>query len=103
MFFIFILFVKKVMKIHVSENNKSLLKSTKYSMTERGKIQIKGKGEMKTYFVLARLDERGHEIKAKYEETLKEWKKNNADVPEAVVEVMDKHAGFSAIDSSDTD
>ena len=99
----FFLFVKKVMKIHVSESTKSLLKSTKYSMTERGKMQIKGKGEMKTYFVLARLDERGQEIKAKYEETLEEWKKNNADVPEAVVEVMDKHAGFSAIDSPDSD
>jgi hypothetical protein len=51
------------MKIHISESTKSFLEKRSYKVVERGKIEIKGKGEMKTYFVLSRFDKRGNEVK----------------------------------------
>ena len=51
------------MKIHISESTKSFLEKKAYKIEERGKIEIKGKGEMKTYFVLSRFDKRGVEVK----------------------------------------
>ena len=51
------------MKIHISESTNSFLEKKSYKVVERGKIEIKGKGEMKTYFVLSRFDKRGKEVK----------------------------------------
>ena len=51
------------MRIHISQSTKSLLeRSNKYRIVERGSIEVKGKGEMKTYFVLCKLDDRGNSI-----------------------------------------
>ena len=88
------------MKIHVSENTKNLLKSTKYKLRERGKMQVKGKGEMKTYFVLARLDERGQEITQNYQVIMDEWKKNHGDSSQPAAKPAKKPETFSSIDSS---
>lgn len=38
------------MKIHISETTKELL-SENYKLTERGEIEVKGKGTMKTYWL----------------------------------------------------
>ena len=43
------------MKIHISEFTKTLLPTANYDIVERGKIEVKGKGEMKTYFVLGKI------------------------------------------------
>ena len=88
------------MKIHVSENTKNLLKSTKYKLRERGKMQVKGKGEMKTYFVLARLDERGQEITQNYQVIMDDWKKSHGDSPPTAAKSAKKPETFSSIDSS---
>ena len=50
------------MKIHVSESTKSLIDTFPYKIVERGKVEIKGKGEMKTYFVLYKLDRNGNPV-----------------------------------------
>lgn len=40
------------MKIHISQMTKKMLPK-KYSVVERGEIEIKGKGSMKTYWLEA--------------------------------------------------
>jgi hypothetical protein len=53
----------EAMKIHISESTKVLIEKEDYKVVERGKIEVKGKGEMKTYFVLSRFDKKGVEVK----------------------------------------
>ena len=48
------------MKIHISEATKELLSSNNYNIVERGKIEVKGKGTMKTYFVLNKKGKNGN-------------------------------------------
>jgi hypothetical protein len=64
------------MKIHISHSTKVLLDGRPYSIVERGKIEIKGKGEMKTYFVLNKVDENGKPIKCKFMEVFEKYKTN---------------------------
>ncbi|XP_078321449.1 atrial natriuretic peptide receptor 2-like [Crassostrea virginica] len=48
----------EAMKIHVSESSQNLLKDhPDLLLEERGKIQIKGKGTMRTYWLHRRLQE----------------------------------------------
>jgi hypothetical protein len=42
------------MRIHISESTRLLIEDQPYEIVERGKINVKGKGEMKTYFVVAK-------------------------------------------------
>ena len=55
------------MKIHISESTKSQIETFPYKIVERGKVEIKGKGEMKTYFILCKLDKQGNPIKLNFE------------------------------------
>lgn len=71
------------MKIHISHSTKVLLESAPYHVVERGKIEIKGKGEMKTYFVLYKVDMHGNPIKSKFMEVLEKYSKNKAVTNEA--------------------
>ena len=62
------------MKIHISQSTKSLIDLKKsYKIVERGKIEVKGKGEMKTYFVLCKLDTRGESIDCSYMNVYEEF------------------------------
>lgn len=63
------------MKIHISQSTKVLIERKPYKIVERGKIDIKGKGEMKTYFVLSKLDDDGKSIKCPFMEIYEEYKK----------------------------
>lgn len=62
-------------------------------------MQVKGKGEMKTYFVLARLDQRGQEITQNYQVIMDEWKKSHGDSPQTAAKSAKKPEAFSSIDS----
>ena len=64
------------MKIHVSETTRSMLPQKRYRLVERGKIDVKGKGEMKTYFVLNKIDEDGRDIRMAYMNIMEDSKKN---------------------------
>ena len=44
---------------------------------ERGKLEVKGKGEMKTYFVLNRKDDRGTIMKCPFQAILDEYTRKN--------------------------
>lgn len=66
----------EAMKIHISQSTKVLLTNKRYRIVERGKIEIKGKGEMKTYFVQSKLDEDGKSIKCPFMEIYEEIKRN---------------------------
>ncbi|GFO01293.1 soluble guanylate cyclase 88e-like [Plakobranchus ocellatus] len=44
------------MKIHISETTKKELENYPYEVEERGSIQVKGKGEMKTYWLVGKKD-----------------------------------------------
>jgi hypothetical protein len=63
------------MKIHISETTKSHLPNKNYKIVERGKIEVKGKGDMKTYFVLCKIDDDGRSIKCPFMEAYEEGKK----------------------------
>ncbi|CAG0878898.1 unnamed protein product [Cyprideis torosa] len=43
----------EAMKIHISEATTDLLDKSKYEIAERGSVDVKGKGEMKTYWLKA--------------------------------------------------
>ena len=77
------------MKIHISESTKALLDQNLYKIVERGLLEVKGKGEMKTYFVEAKLDDNGNPIKLPYSDA-------NLDVTEIKKEDL-KNAGFQKI------
>lgn len=62
------------MKIHISHSTKVLLEHRPYEVVERGKIEIKGKGEMKTYFVLNKFDNKGNPIKFPFQEIFEKFK-----------------------------
>lgn len=68
------------MKIHISHTTKQLLETKPYKMVERGKLEIKGKGEMKTYFVLSKLDEDGRSIKCPFMEVFEQYKLHKAEI-----------------------
>ena len=54
------------MRIHISEITKNAVPALKYRIQERGKIEVKGQGELKTHFVLAKVDDDGKSIKASF-------------------------------------
>lgn len=62
------------MKIHISEATKLLIENKRYKLQERGKMEIKGKGEILTFFVTCKLDEHGREIKSPYMEVFENLK-----------------------------
>ena len=76
------------MKIHISESTKCILKYNFYEIIERGTLEIKGKGTMKTYFVEAKLDEKGDPIKPIFSETI---------VEDLRLKLDSKHDGFKII------
>lgn len=67
------------MKIHISEYTRNLIQTKPYKIVERGKVEIKGKGEMKTYFVLSKVDEDGKSIKCPFMEIFEEYKSHQND------------------------
>lgn len=69
------------MKIHISHSTKVLLETRPYTVVERGHIEIKGKGEMKTYFVLHKLDDKGNPIKCKFMEVFENYKNKDHKSP----------------------
>jgi hypothetical protein len=62
------------MKIHISHSTKVMIEHRPYKIVERGKIDVKGKGEMKTYFVLCKVDEDGKSIKCPFMEIFEQFK-----------------------------
>ena len=86
------------MKIHVSEHTKLLLNSQEYDIVERGKIEVKGKGEMKTYFILGKIGADGQPIICPFMQILEDHKKKHGESPDDIVVPEDKHAGFQALD-----
>jgi hypothetical protein len=84
------------MKIHISEATKALLPENDYSIVERGKIEVKGKGVMKTYFVLNKKDANGEAVICPFMKLMEEYKRLNGDVQEEVIPKDEKHAGFIA-------
>lgn len=84
------------MKIHISESTKSLIENCPYQITERGKVEIKGKGEMKTYFVLSKLDKHGKPIKLSFEMIAsKSTVENNIEKP------VEEERGYSPVTMED--
>jgi len=67
----------EAMKIHISQSTKAMLNPKNYKVVERGKIEVKGKGEMKTYFVLTKRDQDGKSVKMSFEEVLEEYQKQH--------------------------
>jgi hypothetical protein len=86
------------MKIHISEHTKLLLNQQLYDIVERGKIEVKGKGEMKTYFILGKIGEDGKPIVCPFMQILEDHKKKFGESPDDIVVPEDKHAGFQALD-----
>jgi hypothetical protein len=66
------------MRIHISESTKLFIEDYPYEIVERGKIDVKGKGEMKTYFVLQRFDAKGQPAKCPFMEIFQEQKNKKA-------------------------
>ena len=87
------------MKIHISEHTKCLLPVEKYKIIERGKIEVKGKGVMKTYFVLNKVDEDGKSIVCPFMKIFEEYKKNYGELAEELTVPDEKHAGFVALEN----
>lgn len=67
----------EAMKIHISHSTTSLLNTNRYHIVERGKLEVKGKGEMKTYFVLNLKDDKGNVLKCPFQEILDDYQKKN--------------------------
>jgi hypothetical protein len=67
----------EAMKIHISQSTKAMLNPKNYKIVERGKIDVKGKGEMKTYFVLTKRDQDGKSVKMSFMEVLEEYQKQH--------------------------
>jgi len=86
------------MKIHVSEHTKLLLNERLYDIVERGKIEVKGKGEMKTYFITGKVGEDGKPIVCPFMQILEDHKKKFGESADDIVVPEDKHAGFQALD-----
>jgi hypothetical protein len=91
------------MKIHISHTTKILLEKKKYKIAERGTIEVKGKGEMKTYFVNCKLDDDGKSIQLPFLEVYEEYallqekdKNNKINADETLKENYDKNlrSGF---------
>ena len=82
------------MKIHISHSTKVLLESRPYVVVERGKIEIKGKGEMKTYFLLHRLDERGNPVKMQFMDVIEQFKQKEKAAGGSRVTSPVKNNGF---------
>jgi hypothetical protein len=62
------------MRIHISESTRLLIEDQPYEIVERGKICVKGKGEMKTYFVLNRFNAKGQPVVCPFMEIFQEQK-----------------------------
>jgi hypothetical protein len=95
------------MKIHISHTTKILLEKKKYKIVERGTIEVKGKGEMKTYFVDCKLDDDGKSIELSFLEAYEEYallrekdKENKINFDETKKEIHDKNLryGFKEMD-----
>jgi hypothetical protein len=72
----------EAMKIQVSESTKLLIENKRYKLTERGKMEIKGRGgDIITYFVACKLDEHGREVKSPYMEIMENLKNNPVQPP----------------------
>lgn len=84
------------MKIHISEATRILLPERNYNIVERGKIEVKGKGTMKTYFVLNKKNENGEAVVCPFMSLMEEYKKRNGDLFEEIIPKDEKHAGFTA-------
>lgn len=74
------------MKIHISATTMGLLNTNKYTLVERGKLEVKGKGEMKTYFILSRKDDMGNVMRCPFQDILAEYEKKNP----AKISILDK-------------
>lgn len=72
----------EAMKIHISQSTKSLISAKDYKIVERGKLEVKGKGEMKTFFVLSKVDADGKSIKCPFTEIFEEYQKKHGAIKE---------------------
>lgn len=72
----------EAMKIHISQSTKSLISAKDYKIVERGKLEVKGKGEMKTFFVLSKVDDDGKSIKCPFTEIFEEYQKKHGAIKE---------------------
>lgn len=80
----------EAMKIHISQSTKAFIQG-KYKIVERGKLEVKGKGEMKTFFVLAKLDADGKSIKCPFTEVIEEYqRKHGVDLNERKMKTEEK-------------
>ena len=93
------MFYEKPMKIHVSEHTKALLPPDNYRIVERGKIEVKGKGVMKTYFVLNKIDDDGVSVVCPFMKIIEEHKRAHGEFLEDVSPPDEKHAGFVALET----
>ena len=81
------------MKIHISHSTKILLNEKNFNIVERGTITVKGKGEMKTYFVLSKMDSYGHAIRCPFQDIFDEYIRKNGDKKSIIDETNDKGKG----------
>ena len=65
------------MKIHISQATKTLVQAKNYKIVERGTISVKGKGEMKTYFVEGKTDSNGNLLRMPYENVYEEYQRSS--------------------------
>ena len=77
----------EAMKIHISQSTMSLMSHDRYNVVERGKLEVKGKGEMKTYFVQSRNDSKGKPIRCPFQDILEDYARKN---PHRVTEKVEK-------------
>lgn len=82
------------MKIHISEATRILLPERNYNIVERGKIEVKGKGTMKTYFVLNKKNENGEAVVCPFMSLMEEFKKTNISIDDEFIVQDEKHEGF---------
>ncbi len=55
------------MKIHISETTKNALPKDTYETSERGLLELQGKGEIKTYLIEGRIGKNGKSVKFRFE------------------------------------
>jgi hypothetical protein len=66
------------MKVHISETTKQALPPNRYRVVEHSTIEVKGQGELRTHFVLCKIDDDGKSIKCPFMEVYQEGKRAEA-------------------------
>lgn len=91
------------MKIHISQSTMALMSHDRYNVVERGKLEVKGKGEMKTYFVQSRNDSQGKPIRCPFQDILEDYaRKNPHKVTEEVSSKKEMEQKFTKTEEKST-